>query len=208
MRLLGYIIRVVQSFLAMLLAASVPASQSVASEVLSFTGSFPVVGVSGSRSLSGSSLVVAQWLAYQLAGSVAGECRLGEVFVGCAEGADRVFRSALPCRVFQADQALGRGGFASRSAAVVAAVAAAGGCWVSFPGSACPVGLLPSASQSGAFCGSGSGSWASLALAIGRGVPSLLWLPDGVAAPIGWGLEALGRGWFVARPAAVQSSLF
>jgi hypothetical protein len=192
----------------MLLASSVPASQSVASTVLSFTGSFTVVGVSGSRSLSGSSLIVAEWLARELAGSVAGECRLAEVFVGCAEGADRVFRSALACRVFQADRALGRGGFASRSAAVVAAVAAAGGCWVSFPGGACPAGLLPSASQSGAFCGSGSGSWASLALAIGRGVPSLVWLPDGVSVPVGWGFESLGRGWFVSQPAAVQSSLF
>jgi hypothetical protein len=181
---------------------------SVATAVLSFTGSFPVVGVSGSRSLSGQSLVVAQWLASELAGSVAGECRLAEVFVGCAEGADRVFRSALACRVFQVDRALGRGGFASRSAAVVAAVAAAGGCWVSFPGSACPVGLLPSASQSSAFCGSGSGSWASLAFAIGRGVPSLVWLPNGVSVPCGWGFEPIGRGWFVSRPVAVQSSLF
>ena len=61
---------------------------------------------------------------------------------------------------------------ASRSAALVSAVAAsgAGRGFVGFVSSPCPAGLVPSPSPSACFSGFGSGSWASLALASGLGL--------------------------------------
>ncbi len=96
-----------------------------------------------------------------------------KVFVGCANGVDAFFRSQFPtASVFAAASfGSGRGSFAARSVAVVRAVAVSGGLWVSFPSSPCPTGLQPSSSQSKCFRGLGSGSWASLAFALGLGVP-------------------------------------
>ena len=139
------------------------------------------------------------------------------VFVGCARGVDEFFRSSFPsASVFSASSfGSGPGSLAARSVAVVRAVATAGGLWVSFPSSPCPAGLLPSASSSRAFSGSGSGSWASLAFALGSGVPCLVFLGS-VPCPSGWGLSPVPgwSGWFgcsVAcgvRPPHTQLSLF
>ena len=62
---------------------------------------------------------------------------------------------------------------ASRSSALVSAVAAsgAGRGFVGFVSSPCPAGLGPSPSPSACFSGSGSGSWGSLALAVGLELP-------------------------------------
>ena len=138
------------------------------------------------------------------------------VFIGCASGVDAYFRWRFPsASVFSASSfGSGRGVFAARSVAVVRAVAAAGGLWVSFPCCPCPAGLLPSASSSRAFCGSGSGSWASLAFAVGSDVASLVFLGS-LPCPRGWGLIPVPgwSGWFgcsVAcgvRPAHTQLSL-
>ena len=132
----------------------------------------------------------------------------GESFVGCAAGVDADVRVCLrSARVFRAaDFGVGRGSFAARSCAFVSALAAGGGVLVSFPSSACPSGLLPSSSSSRAFCGLGSGSWASLAFAVGSGVPCWVFAPFGV--PSGWGFVAAGGGWFSFAPASVQCSLF
>ena len=128
------------------------------------------------------------------------------VFVGCASGVDAAFRGFFPsARVFSAASfGSGRGAFAARSAAVVRAVQLAGGVWVSFPSGACPAGLLPSASSSGAFCGSGSGSWASAAFAVGSGLPVLVF---GSRPPAGWGFVSLGGGWWFSGWPAFQLSL-
>lgn len=160
---------------------------------------FGVVGFSGSRSV-----VPVVEVRVALSRLAPGAC----VLVGCASGVDALARSewAGELRVFEAS-AGGRGAFAARSADCVRSVAAAGGAWVSFPGVACPVGLLPSSRASRCFCGSGSGSWASLALAVGLGVPCLVWLAEGLVAPLGWGFEPLGRGWFVVRSGGSQLGL-
>lgn len=112
------------------------------------------------------------------------------VAVGCASGADRLVRVAAPdARVFRASAfGDGRASFARRSAAMVAALLASGaGCGlVAFVSSACPAALSPSSSPSACFAGFGSGSWASVALAVGLGVPvvvfpcggSSAWLPS------------------------------
>jgi len=161
--------------------------------------SFSVVGFSGSRS-------VVPAAAVQLAlGRVAPSAC---VFVGCAGGVDGFVRSGWSgsVRVFSVASVgfSGRGAFAVRSAACVRAVAAAGGAWVSFPSAPCPVGVVPSGSP---FRGAGSGSWASLALAVFLGVPSLVFAPFGV--PGGWGFVSLGRGWWLfPGPVAAQLPLF
>lgn len=140
------------------------------------------------------------------------------VLVGCAAGVDAFFRSAFPAaEVFAVSSGVwgvGRGAFAARSVACVRAVAAAGGLWVSFPSSPCPVGLAPSSSQSRCFSGRGSGSWASLAFALGSGLPCIVFLGS-LPVPAGWGLFPLPglKGWFgcsqvVGQPSPVQLSLF
>lgn len=181
---------------------SVMFSPVVSSSVLELVSSFGAVAFSGGRSLVGPSLGAARWLCSSSSPA--------SVLVGCAPGADAVARFAFPsASVFSVVPGSGRGGFAARSCRVVRACVGSSGLWVSFPSSSCPAGLLPSASSSRAFCGSGSGSWASLSFAVGSGVPCLVFLSPGIVPPVGWGFVALGSGWFVSRrPVAVQSSLF
>lgn len=169
---------------------------SLPSSLLCSLSSTPVVGFSGSRSSVPA-----------VASSVAAVVSC-PVVVGCAAGVDSFFRGAFPAaRVFSvASFGSGRGAFAARSVAFVRALATGGGVLVSFPSAPCPVGLAPSSSSSRAFCGLGSGSWASLAFAVGSGVRCFVFAPFGV--PSGWGFVACGGGWFSFAPAAVQCSLF
>ncbi|MAQ94508.1 MAG: hypothetical protein CMM84_13400 [Rhodothermaceae bacterium] len=157
-----------------------------------------VVGVSGSRAAGPGCLRAVAWAVSQFAPGAT-------VVTGCASGIDRVARGVSSALVFRAARfGRGRGSFARRSIAVVRRVAGAGGAgtgpqsalWVSAPGRACPRGLAPSRSSSACFAGFGSGSWASLALALGLGVPALVWLPAGTTPPQGWGLSLVcaGRG--------------
>ena len=182
-------------------------SAAVLSQLLA---SAPVVGVSGSRAPSPASASVCRWAVRQLAPSAS-------VVVGCASGIDAVARALRPgASVVRASQyGAGPGALAARSTAVVRAVASGGpaALWLSFPSGPCPAGLVPSRSSSACFSGHGSGSWASLALAVGLGVPALVFLPPGVAAPAAWPLAAVPgcagpRGsWVRFRPSMVQSVL-
>lgn len=140
------------------------------------------------------------------------------VLVGCATGVDEFFRLAFPAaKVFAVSNGqwgVGRGAFAARSVACVRAVASAGGLWVSFPASPCPNGLVPSSSQSRCFSGYGSGSWASLAFALGSGLPCVVFLGS-LPVPPAWGLFPLPSlpGWFGCAaieglPSSIQLSLF
>ena len=87
------------------------------------------------------------------------------------------------------------GRLASRSAALVSAVAAsgAGRGFVGFVSSPCPAGFGPSSIPSACFSGSGSGSWASLALAAGLGLP-VVDFPVGAMASAG-SVDALPTSW-------------
>ena len=177
--------------------------------ISSIIASANCVGFSGSRNPNGaipSGVIL---------GAIAAVSPSASVLVGCAKGVDAVVQSALGsrCQVFSvASGQWGseRGAFAGRSTACVRAVATAGGLWVSFPSSPCPAGLLPSKSFSKCFHGSGSGSWASLALAVGLGVPCLVFLPVGVVAPVGWSLAPVVGcdRWFSSVPVIAQLSLF
>jgi len=151
--------------------------------------SSPAVGIGGSRAPGAASLTALQRV-LQLIPSAT------PVFTGCATGIDAAVQSARPgAHVFRASSSQ-PGALAGRSIRCVRAVAHAGGCWVSFPGQACPSGVQPSSSALACFCGGGSGSWAALALAAGLGCPCLVFLPSGVTPPASFGLRALGQGWF------------
>lgn len=114
------------------------------------------------------------------------------VAVGCASGADRFALSAArssgaAVSLFSASSfGSGRASFARRSAALVSAVSASGsGCGlVAFVSSPCPSALAPSSAVSRCFAGFGSGSWASVAFAVGRGVPVVVFpcVPAGVSS--------------------------
>lgn len=160
----------------------------------------PVVGFSGSRS----------FVPAACAEVVPLVC--APVIVGCARGVDEFFRGAFPAAsVFRASCfGSGRGSFAARSVAFVSALHRAGGVLVSFPSGRVPVGLVPSASASRCFSGFGSGSWASLAFAVGLGVECFVFSPASVGCGrlASWGFRECGGGWFALRPHAVQLSLF
>lgn len=123
----------------------------------------------------------------------------GPILVGDQRGIDAVVRTArADAQIFHA-ASWAPGHLAARSIAVVRACAALGGAWAAFPAAACPAGLRPSSNAAACFAGYGSGTWASLAFAIGLGMPAVVYLPAGVAVP--WSaLVAAGDGWFVAQP--------
>jgi hypothetical protein len=144
-----------------------------------------LVGFCGSRSLSPRFRGLVSRVVSAVVASGRG------VAVGCASGADAFAGSACSgsAVVFRASAfGVGRASFARRSAALVSAVAVSGvGCGlVAFVSSACPRGLFPSASSSACFAGFGSGSWASVALAVGSGVPVVVFpcgLPPSSSLP-------------------------
>jgi len=88
----------------------------------------------------------------------------GSVGVGCASGVDALIRSAFPsASVFRVQRPLSRAAFAARSARMVHWVASGSGLLIAFPLGGCPSAVRPSAS----FHGYGSGTWGSVALALG-----------------------------------------
>jgi hypothetical protein len=149
----------------------VVASFSSLAAASSALGASRGVAFSGSRSLPPSA---APFVSRVVRSVVAG----GAVpVVGCAGGADALVRAAsvaagvspvvVAARGFGGARVLSRGLFAARSAACVRAAAGSAGGFVAFVASACPAGVVPSASPSVAFGGGGSGSWASVAFAAG-----------------------------------------
>lgn len=155
-----------------------PVSFFVAASPASLVSSFPVVGFSGSRKSGARPALAAAGFLRSLRGSSFS----GKVAVGCAAGVDSVVRGAgFPAarlsvfRVasFAGSRPVGAWAFAARSAALVRSVAAARGVLVAFPLGACPTGVAPSSS----FRGCGSGSWGSVALALGLGCPVLVFVP-------------------------------
>jgi len=99
---------------------------------------------------------------------------------------------------------------ARRSQRCVEHVAAAGGLWLSLPCGPCPSGVAPAAAASACFCGGGSGSWASLAFALGQpGCSALVFCPPAAAwsVPQRFGCSRVGASPWRYRPAR-QGALF
>ena len=165
-----------------------------------------LVGFCGSRSLpSAFSPLVSSGVS---AVSVAGR----GVAVGCASGADAFVRRACSSAiVFSASSfGFGRAAFARRSSAFVSAVASSGaGCGlVAFVSSPCPAALLPSSRASRCFAGFGSGSWASVAFAVGLGVPIVVFPCVGSGVSASSVLPASWSGSWVSAGSGVWSSGF
>ena len=186
-------------------AVSVLASSSVFAGLVS-------VGFSGSRSLSPAASTALSSLLPLVPAGV-------RVSVGCAAGADAVVRSwfsgsasVLLFSVASGRFGSGRSAFARRSCRCVLSVASGSrGLLVVVPVGACPAGVRPSRS----FSGRGSGSWGSLAFALGRGRRVLVWLPSGSRPPVwagvSWSLSSVPGGcWWlgVCVPVPAQLSLF
>jgi len=144
----------------------------------SFVCSFPSVAFSGSRVLGSSASVSCRAFLPVLASFS------GSVAVGCASGVDSLVRSAFPsASVFRVSSFLvggrvSRASFALRSSALVQSCVSSGGLLVAFPLGSCPVGVAVSSS----FRGCGSGSWGSVALAVGLGCSVLVVAPVGVSS--------------------------
>lgn len=179
----------------------------------SFVCSFSSVAFSGSRVLGSSASLSCRAFLPVLAGFS------GSVSVGCASGVDSLVRSAFPsASVFSVSSfAVGgrvaRASFALRSSALVSHVASQSGLLVAFPLGACPSGVAVSAS----FRGCGSGSWGSVALALGLGCSVLVVAPVGASSA--WfgslascfqlvGSAPCGGSVWVSVPTPVQLSLF
>ena len=162
--------------------------------VLSFS-SFSAVGFSGSRSLSG----VPFFRCVTLAGSaVAAGCA---VSTGCAGGADAAARAGAcgSVQVFAVASGRwgrGRGAFAGRSAAFVQVFGwrRPHRFWSRFRPVLARRGWSLVTRWPSGF---GSGSWAGVALAVGLGVPVVVFLPPAVAPPAGWGAWSAVSGWWV-----------
>jgi hypothetical protein len=169
-----------------------------------------MVGFTGSRSLS----INFKSLVAQIVSSFANQ----QIAAGCAQGADQFVRSAAPgCTVFYASSYAGppAARLAQRSAALVRTVAAsAHPLIVGFVTGPCPTGLQPAPQPSLCFAGFGSGTWATLALAAGLGVPVIVyWCTNQpVSLPANWGnwqpCTSAGHTGYCLQPAAVQLSLF
>jgi hypothetical protein len=125
------------------------------------------------------------------------------ILVGCARGVDAQVRAMYPDAViFRAGQHGGNSyaeKLAFRSAAMVRGVYELRGCLVAFPMKSCPSMVKPCTEWR--FAG-GSGTWGTIALAAGLGVPTIIWLPLGIAAPFWWDdrVTQVSSGWFLVLP--------
>jgi len=144
------------------------------------TISFLSFGFSGSR--------VSKSRQTKLASIVVSEVApCGVVSCGCANGVDAVVRPFASSIFHVSSFGVGRGAFARRSIAFVSSLASSPDpVLFCFPLGLCPVLLVPSASPSNCFAGFGSGSWASAALAVGLGVPVVVFGVDYYDLPASW----------------------
>lgn len=140
-----------------------------------------------------------------------------KVVVGCARGIDKVVRDVRGsnCKVFEADKqphAIVAHRLVARSIACVSACATSNssGLWVSFPIHACPASIAPSPDSRACFNGSGSGSWSSLAYAIGSGISAIAFLPQGFRPLSYWNMQPVdgALGWWQFQSGQIQLKLF
>ncbi len=94
--------------------------------------------------------------------------------------------------------------YAKRSIACVESTNVDGGWWLSFPDRPCPATITPSSNGRACFNGSGSGSWSSLAYALGLAVRDgllqvVLYLPPPLQPP-DWGFVPCDvPGWYARK---------
>lgn len=141
-----------------------------------------LVGFGGSRSLGSSWAGVVGRVVLAVA-------RAGRGVAVCSgAGASAFVRSACSSAVVFSPSFAGRGALPARASACVRACASAGpgSAWVAFVSGLCPAGVVPARSwRSGR---PASGSWSEVALAVGLGLPVVVfWCAPGPAVLPSWG---------------------
>ncbi len=168
-----------------------------------------VLGFSGSRSLSPSARNIAGFVI----SSAVTQPRWGSFVVGCCpSGLDLLVRqsSFIPSGKLQVFKAASRkpADLVKRSSQVADAV----GALVAFPECVCPGGLVPSSVPARCFCGKGSGTWATAALAAGLGAAVYVAGIAPGALPVSWGSwrrsVSLPGCWRLVPASCAQLSLF
>jgi hypothetical protein len=168
-------------------------------------------GVGGSRQPSEFAAAAAREVIALLPSvSVASDCSGVSAMAAQAHPSARVFSVAD----YRAQA--GRGAIVARNVAMISALAQMPNpCWVCIPSKPCPSGLRPTARASQAWNGSGSGSWAEIAYALGLGIPCLVWVEEYSHLPRWCNQIALGGGWHIfdvdiywALGLTVQTSMF
>lgn len=151
--------------------------------------------------------------------SAAASGKWSSIGVGCAPGLDASIRhhpsfKSHPHRVFRAKSRLSRH-LVERSVLMVEVLSGSAsggpGALLCMPGKPCPVGLVPSRNAVKCFSGFGSGTWASAALAAGRGCTVYVAGVAPALLPLSWGAWQRSpefAGFWRLVPAASQSSLF
>ncbi|MCP4283907.1 MAG: hypothetical protein GY792_05585 [Gammaproteobacteria bacterium] len=162
-----------------------------------------MVGFTGSRSLP------RQW--WPLVAGIVASHQHQPLIVGCASGADQAVRLAAPAaQVIEAASFSGTpvARLVKRSVAVVHAVTASPDpLMVGFAVGPCPAGIAPARSwRSGR---PASGTWSTLALAAGLGVPVVVfWCRSARATLPAWGQWSAASGGWQLHPSAKQLDLF
>lgn len=125
-----------------------------------------------------------------------------QILVGCARGVDAqvraIYPDALIYRATDYEAETWPAKLAMRSAAMVADIRGDGSCLIAIPMKPCPPKVKPCTIWQPS---SGSGTWGTIALAAGLGVPTVFHLPLGMAAP-DWDdrvTQVMG-GWFLIIP--------
>lgn len=121
------------------------------------------------------------------------------VLVGDCRGLDTQIITLLDrCMVFKASYyGTGKSSFALRSIALVNYLHKLGGLLLAFPLSKPHDALKPSADSKQCFAGYGSGTWATVAYAIGKGLTVLLYSEREQDVPKKWGFRQLEENWYI-----------
>lgn len=130
------------------------------------------------------------------------------IIVGDCKGVDAAARKAFPrANVFFA--ACFGGILPRRSAAVVEACVEEKGLFCAFPSGRCPKGLVPNPKVHGCFKGFGTGTWSSIALAIGQRCATLVCVhPFDAPSWIVQRGEYLGDSFYFIRSQDVPTEIF
>ena len=164
----------------------------VAAYVLSVARAYPALGISGPRRYDPNDKheAVIRWLIEN--------CLEQIIVTGCAKGADAIARESRNGATvhdvadYKQPDIPYVAALAKRSIGCINDVKANAGIWCAFPNTPCPPKVRPKPS----WCsGGGSGTWASLAYAVGHGLPCLVWA--GNTEMPEW-LHEVGWGWHLA----------
>jgi len=142
---------------------------------LSVAGGASRIAFTGSRAPSGASLSVCSQVAGLLWAHMPVGARVG---VGCCSGIDQAVRHQVPGVVLfsVARPVVHRGAFVVRSIRLVRWLCrGAGAVLFAFPSHGCPSGVVAGSS----WAGCGSGTWGTVALALGSGARVVVFVPRG-----------------------------